>query len=369
MAKKRSTEIKVGIFMMVTLGAMILLIATLTSKTQLFKTTYTLHTSFSNIAGMIPGSEVRLSGINIGMVKEIRFSDVEGETIVFISLKIDGIGMRRIMKNSKAMIQTSGLLGKKYVEIMPGTLEAGRVEDGDFIESEEPISLTEAMDKGGKILDNIADTATYLKDFIGSLRGVEGKGTDMSRAITHARNLLGEIQNGRGVLHTLIYDKEKATIIKDLAMAAKSINEITEEIKTGQGTAHDVIYGANGKELVANLAESSKAIASIVGEVKQGNGFLHSMIYEEDKSDLINELKLAAVNLREITEKIQRGEGTIGALLLDPTIYEDIRKITGEVERSTILKAYIRYTIRKNESGDTDKLDSPDDTDWGDREG
>ena len=369
MPKKRGTEIKVGIFMMVTLAVLILLIVTLTSKTQLFKETYTIHTSFSNIAGMIPGSEVRLSGINIGMVNEVRFSDVEGETKVFVSLKIDDVGMQRVMKDSRVMIQTSGLLGKKFVEIVSGSLESGRVENGDFIESVEPISLTEALDKGGEILDNIADTATYLKDFIGSLRGVEGKGTDMSRAITHARNILGEIQTGRGVLHTLIYDKEKSRIIKDLTVAANNIMEITEEIKTGQGTAHDLIYGPNGKELVANLAASSKAIASIVNEVKEGNGFLHSIIYEEDKSDLINELKLAAINLREITEKIQRGEGTIGALLIDPTIYEDIRKITGDVERSTILKAYIRYTIRKNESRSKEKTDSPEDTGWGEREG
>ena len=366
MAGKRGTEIKVGIFLVVAMTVLILVIITMTSKTQIFKKTYTLHTSFENIAGLIAGAEVRLSGINIGLVDQISFSTKEGDTTVFIELSVDESGMERVMKDSKAMIQTLGLLGKKFVEIMPGSLAAGRIEDGDFIQSVEPISMTEAMDKGGQILDDIGKTASYLEEFIGSLRGVEGKQTDLALAITHLKNIVGEVQNGRGVLHSLIYDKDKTKIIADLVATAANIKEVTHEIKEGEGTMHELIYGANGKELVANLAATSRSIEDIVSEVKLGKGFLHSIIYEEDKTDLINELKQTAVNLREVSEKIQRGEGTIGALLVDPTIYEDIKKITGEVERSTIMKAYIRYTIRKNE---TDQIEKAPEDDWGDREG
>ncbi|MCP4647255.1 MAG: hypothetical protein GY852_05875, partial [bacterium] len=73
--------------------------------------------------------------------------------------------------------------------------------------------MTEALDKGGEILDNIGETAAYLRDFIGSLQGVEGKGSDMAKAITHLKNILGEVQHGSGVLHALVYDKDKAKIV------------------------------------------------------------------------------------------------------------------------------------------------------------
>ena len=367
MAAKRGTEIKVGIFMIVTFVVFILVMVTLTSKTQFLKKTYTLNTSFDNIAGLIAGAEVRLSGINIGLVESIEFTTKEGDTKVFIVITVDNNGMQRIRKDSQATIQTTGLLGKKFVEILPGTTESESAQDGDYLKSVEPVSMAEALDKGGKILDSIGTTATYLEEVIGSLSGEKGKETDIAKAITHIKNLVRDVEHGGGVLHSLIYDKEKSKIITDLVAAAENIKKITKEIESGDGTIHDLIYGIKGKELVANLSDASEIVRSVVAEVKEGRGFLHSIIYQEDKSDLILELKRTAENLREVSDKLQRGEGTLGALLVDPTIYEDIKKITGDVERSTILKAYIRYTIRKNEaaeSGDEETTDG-----WGEREG
>lgn len=368
MAAKKGSEIRVGIFMVISLAMLIVVIITMSGQSQIFKKTYALYTIFDNVAGMIAGAEVRLSGITVGVVDDIQFSQDEGDTKVYISMQVDDIGMERIMKDSQAMIQTLGLLGKKYVEVLPGTLEAGHVVDGDYILSVEPISMTEALDKGGKILDDIGKTATYLEQFIGSLSSVEGKQTDISQAIGHLKNVIREVEQGNGVLHALIYDKSKSRIVADLVATAQNLKEVSEEIKTGDGTIHELVYGMQGKELVANLASASKSVDQIVSEIQQGKGFLHSIIYEEDKTDLIVELKRTAENLRLVTEKMQRGEGTIGALLVDPSIYEDIKKITGEVERSSILKAYIRYTIRKNEAADPAGSEDKRD-DWGDREG
>jgi phospholipid/cholesterol/gamma-HCH transport system substrate-binding protein len=367
MASKGRSDVKVGIFMVITIGAFIGIILTMGSQSQIFDDTYTLNTRFENIAGLIAGSEVRLSGINIGMVETVRFSTEEGDTSVYIVMQINDKGMRRTMKDSKATIQTLGLLGKKYIEILPGSPASGPVADGDFIKAVEPISMTEALDKAGAIMDDIGKTASYLESLIGSLSGAEGKSTDLAAAVTHLKNIVGEVEDGNGVLHTLIYDKSKSKIIADLVATAGSLRQVMEEVKTGDGTMHEMIYGDKGKELVANLAAASASIEQIVGEVKSGKGFLHSIIYEEDKTDLIVELKRTAENLRIVSEKISRGEGTIGALLVDPTIYEDIKKITGDVERSSILKAYIRYTIRKNEAEETPT--DTQDSEWGQRDG
>ena len=49
------------------------------------------------------------------------------------------------------------------------------------------------------------------------------------------------------------------------------------------------------------------------------------------------------------TARIERGEGTLGGLINDPSIYEDLKKLTGEVERNRVLKTYIRYVVRQRE--------------------
>ena len=367
MAPKKGAEVKVGIFLVVSIAAFLVVVITLTSKTQMFKETHTLRTTFSNISGLLAGAEVRLSGINVGVVDEIRFSDKPGDTTVFVTMSIEQPGMKRITKDSKAVIQSSGLLGKKFVEVLPGNIDSGQVADGDYIEGVDPVSMTEALEKGGKILDDIGKVASHLEEIFASVKGEQGKQTDLSMAITNLRKILEEVESGSGVLHALIYDKGKAKIVTDLVASAANVRKVTEEITTGDGTLHELIYGTKGKELVTNLASATDSLDKVVKEIQTGKGVIHSLIYEEDKVELINELRRTAENLRIVSERIQRGEGTIGALLVDPTIYEDIKKITGDVERSTILKAYIRYTIRKAES-ENQEIKREEET-WGDREG
>ncbi|MHA1567999.1 MAG: MlaD family protein, partial [Alphaproteobacteria bacterium] len=89
MPMKRASEIKVGLFTVIALGAFLGAVLILTSKSSIWRDTITVHTSFKNIAGLIPGAEVRLSGVTVGLVKNISFSPREGDPTVLIELTID----------------------------------------------------------------------------------------------------------------------------------------------------------------------------------------------------------------------------------------------------------------------------------------
>ena len=43
--------------------------------------------------------------------------------------------------------------------------------------------------------------------------------------------------------------------------------------------------------------------------------------------------------------EIEKGRGTIGGLMVDPSVYEDLKTILGNVKRNVLLKALIRFTI------------------------
>lgn len=66
----------------------------------------------------------------------------------------------------------------------------------------------------------------------------------------------------------------------------------------------------------------------------------------QDLSATAKELRVASRELRQILEKVNRGEGTIGALLADPGIYYDIRRLFGRIERNKLLRHVIRSRIR-----------------------
>jgi phospholipid/cholesterol/gamma-HCH transport system substrate-binding protein len=46
---------------------------------------------------------------------------------------------------------------------------------------------------------------------------------------------------------------------------------------------------------------------------------------------------------------VKAGRGTVGGLLVDPSVYEDIKSLVGNVERNHVLRALVRYSIKQNE--------------------
>jgi phospholipid/cholesterol/gamma-HCH transport system substrate-binding protein len=48
--------------------------------------------------------------------------------------------------------------------------------------------------------------------------------------------------------------------------------------------------------------------------------------------------------------QIRAGKGTLGAFLVDPSVYEDIKQLVGNVDRSQVLRAFVRYSIREDEA-------------------
>ncbi|MDP8224392.1 MAG: MlaD family protein [Candidatus Lernaella stagnicola] len=359
MALSKSNEIKVGLFALITLGAFLASIIVLTSKTSLFRSTITLETSFKDIAGLINGSEVRLSGVTVGFVKDIRFSPEEGDPTVFVDFSIDDRGMDRVNKDGVATISSLGLLGKKYLEVVPGDISAGLVEDGDFLKGIDPASMAEALDKAGVVLDNIGETSAHLKTLFASIAGEGDAQTELSRTIANIRRITSEVESGKGVLHELIYSPAKAEILNDLKATVANIRTISKRIEEGPGNVHEIIYGEQIKVFLDDLRQTSEVLRAVITDVRDESGVIHGLIYDEDKAQMLEDLKKSAANLAKISERIERGEGTLGGLLIDPTIYEDLKKLTGEVERNRVLKTYIRYVVQKREADLEESLEPP----------
>jgi len=96
--------------------------------------------------------------------------------------------------------------------------------------------------------------------------------------------------------------------------------------------------GGEVDSLIHNLNLLSANLNSLTGDIKKERGLLHEMIY--GKSGV--KLSEAVGHLNGILKKVNEGEGSLGMLINDPTVYEDIKNMTGGAKRSTILKSLIR---------------------------
>lgn len=344
MAKKTSSEIKVGIFFSVVLLGLLAAVLLLSSKSGMFSRTYRLETGFNNIAGLTVGAEVKLSGVQVGYVQQIQFAEDYTSSHVRIVFSVEQEALLRLSKDSTATIDTQGLLGKKHIALIPGDSRTGYVKEGDLITGVDPVSFTKELESAGEIIDNINALTASIRDVVASIQGT-GTPTDLSLAITAIKKSVEGVSEGPGLAHTLIFNKDLPRIVTDLRGAAAELRTFITDARTGPGVLNALLYDPAGAKVVTSLVSAAGSLEEILAEIKEGEGTAHKIIYGAKGEDLIDELTLTARNLREVTDVIRAGEGTIGGLVMDPTIYEDIKKITGGVQRSQAMKRLINYTI------------------------
>ncbi len=168
MAEEKNFELKVGLFVSMGILIFITIIFSI-GDVNFVKQGYRIKTLFSFIDGVTESSPVRYAGVDVGHVEkiEIRQDTPDGSAKVEVTAYIDDPA-RTIERDSKAMINTLGLLGEKYVEIEPGQKSSGYIQDGEYICGKDPMLMSD-------ITDNLNQLAVSAGDIMNNLR--EGKGT------------------------------------------------------------------------------------------------------------------------------------------------------------------------------------------------
>lgn len=103
-------------------------------------------------------------------------------------------------------------------------------------------------------------------------------------------------------------------------------------------------------QAVVEKANSTLASAARVLEsIDKGEGMLGGMVRDQSGRKALSDLAVAMADLREIVASVKAGEGTIGRLVRDPTLYDDVRTLLGQANRSKLLKTVVRSTMEENE--------------------
>jgi phospholipid/cholesterol/gamma-HCH transport system substrate-binding protein len=128
--RMRTIEISVGAFMLAGILATIFLAVRVSGVNfGAAAGSYTVYARFDEIAGLRVRSKVSMAGVTIGRVAGITVDAEYGEAVV--ALEIDG-GIDNLSVDTGAQIQTEGILGGRYVSLIPGADEE-YLEDGDTI--------------------------------------------------------------------------------------------------------------------------------------------------------------------------------------------------------------------------------------------
>ncbi len=167
---KTKLELKVGIFVFI--GLIILIIFVLSiGGVKTWASGYKVHFTFGFVNGVKHGAPVRFAGVDSGVVKDIKFfAEPQGSknkvrVTCWVNKEVN------IPLDSVVWVNTLGLLGEKYIEIMPGKDYSKLLTAGGELAGEDPLPMNDVM----KVAKNIADNLNLGVTRIVNKEGTLGK--------------------------------------------------------------------------------------------------------------------------------------------------------------------------------------------------
>jgi phospholipid/cholesterol/gamma-HCH transport system substrate-binding protein len=354
-----SREFKVGAFTLAGLLVVGLVVFLIGEERKLFESKLLYHVSFQDVQGLRRGSPVRMGGVDIGSVTEVAYGAIAEDKRIHVKMDIVKGESRRIRQDSVATIEGKGLLGDKMITITVGNQKLPQIPVGGEVPSKEGDDLTVLMSKLGsitgqveKVVDNLEKTTSSLAD--------EKLQSDLRGSMASINGILRSVDGGDGYVGKLIKSPEESqrlsrvmqnleTATAQLNRTTASINSILARVEQGPGLAHEVLYGEESAKAVTQFGGAADELRLTLKGVREGNGIARSVIYGDDGSQqMIANLNQMSGDLKQIVSDVRAGKGTLGALLVDPSVYEDLKVVLGNVERNKALRALVRYSIRRD---------------------
>jgi len=174
--KKENFEIKIGIFIFI--GIILLTVVTFSIGEFLFKPGYNIKTVFNFGDGVQESAPVRLAGIEVGEVKKATILRDAQTNTTKVELLLWLANEAKIEKDATIVINTLGLIGEKYVEILPGTPGSELLKDGDTVVGYDSVSMQKMTQKGYEIilkLEQMIDSINFVLDKVKNKEGTVGK--------------------------------------------------------------------------------------------------------------------------------------------------------------------------------------------------
>jgi phospholipid/cholesterol/gamma-HCH transport system substrate-binding protein len=358
-------EVRVGLLIVIAIGVLIFLILNASGDISPFSKKVHLRARFSSADGVRRGSEVRLAGVRIGKVDDVRLLPPSEnprekvEAAFSIDSEIDGRPATDLIRNdSTALLASPSILGaEKIINVTPGTAIAEHVKDGDLLPPGEEGGTVQALTTSGNdLMQQLNKLSAQFTDIAGKVN--QGQGSigrfvndeafynNLNSTIRDLNDVVRQIQSGRGSAGMFVNDP---ALYNNLTGVSQSLQTIADDLHRGRGTAgrlltDEALYD-EARGAVARLNRSVDNINLIVEDLRAGRGTAGKLLTDEsiynDARSAIARFNTAAERIDNVVAGVQRGEGTAGKLLTDDQLYNNVNQLSAETVK-------LIYDFRQN---------------------
>jgi phospholipid/cholesterol/gamma-HCH transport system substrate-binding protein len=320
------SQLRVGITVIaasLTLGFLLFLMS---GTSGWFTPRITLKSYFDNASGLRKGAPVRLSGVDIGNVIDIKIVPDKDKhlTPVEVTMKLSTKYNYALHRDSVTSLDTAGVLGETYLDIDSAQAVGPPARDGDTLPTEVHPDFNQVVRASQSTLENmdaLLKRADRILAFAESGKGSLGKliydptlYNRFSSTVAEFQGIVQQVGSGEGSLGRLIsrndaYDKFIATLDK--------LNGVVDDLQQGKGTAgkflKDPALYNNANDTIANVKKLTE-------DINAGKGTIGKLSKDEE---LAKKLDNTITKLSELTTALEAGQGTVGKLFKDESLYNN----------------------------------------------
>jgi phospholipid/cholesterol/gamma-HCH transport system substrate-binding protein len=295
---KKSYAALLGLF--VAIGALIGVVAIflIGSRQGIFSRSVEIYARFNSVEGLEKGAAVRLLGIEVGSVSEIKIWN----DVALVDIKVFSDSRKFIKTDSRAMLETEGLVGNKFVALTPGTGSAPSIQPLDTINSIEEPQLSE-------IISQTSATIASVKAMVDQFS-----------------EILKDVHKGRGTLGKLVTDESVYIALKHATYEAdSSLKQVSDKFTVMANVVADLSTSFKGvvdktdsvlssvNLVVKNFDTTSSSIKLVASQIDTGRGLAASLIHDrsvydttlEVVSTTLSAVKEAQVGLQRFAEDME----------------------------------------------------------------
>jgi phospholipid/cholesterol/gamma-HCH transport system substrate-binding protein len=295
---KLSKEIKIGVYFVVTLGALVWGINLLKGK-DIFNKIHKIYAVYDDVEGLQTTAQVSIKGLKVGTVSKIYLDQEIEKFRIELQIKSN----YSIPENSVAYIYNSDIMGNKAIKIKIGDSPVMLTENSIIKTGKENDAFSLLMEDLPSIKNNLNQT---IKDVDSTVRGINKLFSDenidnLSDGISNLKYTMQNISQLSAALN-----KNKQRIISSL----ENIDSITLNLRNNSANINHIIN--NFSELSDSLktiriAEVVDELKTVINKVNSGTGNAGKLIYDESiYRNLENSLNSLNALLSDIKENPKR---------------------------------------------------------------
>lgn len=294
-AERKNVEIFVGLFILIGFSFIAVMAVMFGRVGQGVRDFYQINVEFPNASGIIKDSNVLLAGAIIGHVAEQPV--LVGKSYA-VRLKLNIRGDIKIPKKSTFTVGSSGLLGDKFVDVVPQK----DFDPNDVIGAGETVAGTrlsgfeELTQKGGQVMDQLVVELEEIKKIT----------TSVNDGLLHEKNLKNLEETFANLKATTASITESARKIDPILANANSAAESAKATMKGADTTV-----AELREAIADFRKTADAATKTI----------------ESAKGLVDAGKV-------LMKKAADGDGALGTLISDRQTAENLRIFIANLRRS-----------------------------------